>query len=61
MLITTDLHPPELDRIGLFRGVRLEELDGGYGEMFVRIKKIGGHEYMYLVENAREGGRHVMT
>jgi Transposase DDE domain len=27
--------------------------------MFVRIKKIGGHEYMYLVENAREGGRHV--
>jgi hypothetical protein len=27
--------------------------------MFVRVKKIGGHEYMYLVENAREGGRHV--
>jgi hypothetical protein len=27
--------------------------------MFVRVKKIGGHEYIYLVENAREGGRHV--
>ena len=27
--------------------------------MFVRVKKIGRHEYMYLVENAREGGRHV--
>ena|SRR5947199_1832192 len=27
--------------------------------MFVRVKKIGNHEYMYLVENAREGGRHV--
>ena len=27
--------------------------------MFVRVKKIGGYEYMYLVENAREGGRHV--
>ncbi|WP_316980125.1 IS1634 family transposase [Shumkonia mesophila] len=27
--------------------------------MFVRAKKIGGYEYLYLVENAREGGRHV--
>ena len=27
--------------------------------MFVRVKKIAGHEYLYLVENAREGGRHV--
>src|SRR5512144_1721740 len=27
--------------------------------MFVRVKKIGGYEYLYLVENAREGGRHV--
>jgi hypothetical protein len=27
--------------------------------MFVRVKKIGGHEYLYLVENVREGGRHV--
>ena len=27
--------------------------------MFVRVKKIGGYEYQYLVENAREGGRHV--
>jgi hypothetical protein len=27
--------------------------------MFVRVKKIGRHEYLYLVENAREGGRHV--
>ena len=27
--------------------------------MFVRVKKIGGHEYIYLVENVREGGRHV--
>jgi hypothetical protein len=26
--------------------------------MFVRIKKIGTHEYLYLVENARESGRH---
>jgi hypothetical protein len=25
--------------------------------MFVRVKKIGGYEYLYLVENAREGGR----
>jgi len=27
--------------------------------MFVRVKKIGQYEYLYLVENAREGGRHV--
>ncbi len=27
--------------------------------MFVRVKKIGGYEYLYLVENARQGGRHV--
>src|SRR6202166_1097849 len=27
--------------------------------MFVRVKKIGGYEYLYLVENAREDGRHV--
>ena len=27
--------------------------------MFVRVKKIAGYEYLYLVENAREGGRHV--
>ena len=27
--------------------------------MFVRVKKIGNYEYLYLVENAREGGRHV--
>lgn len=27
--------------------------------MFVRVKKIGEYEYLYLVENAREGGRHV--
>ena len=27
--------------------------------MFVRVKKIGGYEYLYLVENVREGGRHV--
>ena len=27
--------------------------------MFVRVKKIGGYEFLYLVENAREGGRHV--
>lgn len=27
--------------------------------MFVRVKKINGYEYLYLVENAREGGRHV--
>jgi hypothetical protein len=24
--------------------------------MFVRVKKIGKYEYLYLVENAREGG-----
>ena len=23
--------------------------------MFVRVKKIGAYEYLYLVENAREG------
>jgi hypothetical protein len=27
--------------------------------MFVRVKKIGAYEYLYLVENAREGRRHV--
>jgi hypothetical protein len=27
--------------------------------MFVRVKKIGSYEYLYLVENVREGGRHV--
>lgn len=27
--------------------------------MFVRVKKIGTYEYLYLVENVREGGRHV--
>jgi hypothetical protein len=27
--------------------------------MFVRVKKIGRYEYLYLVENIREGGRHV--
>src|ERR1700746_4072815 len=27
--------------------------------MFVRVKKIGKYEYLYLVETAREGGRHV--
>ena len=27
--------------------------------MFVRVKKIGTYEHLYLVENAREGGRHV--
>ena len=27
--------------------------------MFVRVKKIGPYEYLYLVVNAREGGRHV--
>jgi Transposase DDE domain len=29
------------------------------GTMFIRVKKIGAYEYLYLVENAREGGRHV--
>jgi hypothetical protein len=27
--------------------------------MFIRVKKIGSHEYLYLVENTREAGRHV--
>src|SRR5262245_32111193 len=27
--------------------------------MFVRVKKIGAYEYLYLAENAREGVRHV--
>ena len=27
--------------------------------MFIRVKTIGPYEYLYLVENAREGGRHV--
>jgi hypothetical protein len=26
--------------------------------MFVRVKKIGPCEYLYLVESVREGGRH---
>jgi hypothetical protein len=30
-----------------------------FGAMFVRVKKIGPYEYLYLVENVREGGRHV--
>src|SRR5215203_6834203 len=31
----------------------------GCPTMFVRVKKIGPYEYLYLVENVREGGRHV--
>jgi hypothetical protein len=31
----------------------------GCRALFVRVKKIGAYEYRYLVENAREGGRHV--
>jgi hypothetical protein len=31
----------------------------GQAAMFVRVKKIGPYEYLYLVENVREGGRHV--
>ncbi len=27
--------------------------------MFIRVKKIGAYEYLDLVANAREGGRHV--
>jgi hypothetical protein len=27
--------------------------------MLIRVKKIGPYEYLYLVENAREDGRHV--
>src|SRR5690242_5288802 len=27
--------------------------------MFIRVKKIGPYEYLYLVGNAREDGRHV--
>src|ERR1700748_1314517 len=27
--------------------------------MFIRVKKSGPYAYLYLVENAREGGRHV--
>jgi hypothetical protein len=27
--------------------------------VFVRTQRINGHDYVYLVENAREGGRHV--
>jgi hypothetical protein len=27
--------------------------------VFVRIKRVNGHDYVYLVENVREGGRHV--
>src|ERR1700710_412418 len=27
--------------------------------MFVRVEKSGGYEYLYLVENIREDGRHV--
>jgi hypothetical protein len=27
--------------------------------MFVRVKKVGAYEYLCLVENAGEGGRHV--
>jgi Transposase DDE domain len=46
-----------LDRIALF--VVLWPGPPGCTTMFVRVKKIGAHEYLYLVENAREGGRHV--
>src|ERR671933_2945786 len=31
----------------------------GCRDMFVRVKKVGRYEYLYLVENVREGGRHV--
>jgi hypothetical protein len=34
-------------------------LRAGCSTMFIRVKKIGAYEYLYLVENAREGGRHV--
>jgi hypothetical protein len=27
--------------------------------VFVRIKRVNGHDYVYLVENIREGGRHL--
>jgi hypothetical protein len=27
--------------------------------MLIRVKKIGPYEYLYLVENDREGGRHL--
>ena len=27
--------------------------------MFIRVKKIGQYEYLYLVQSVREGGRHV--
>jgi hypothetical protein len=27
--------------------------------VFVRLKRVNGHDYVYLVENLREGGRHV--
>jgi hypothetical protein len=27
--------------------------------MFISLQKIGSHEHLYLVENTREGGRHV--
>ncbi len=27
--------------------------------MFVRVKRVNGHDYVYLVENVREAGRHV--
>src|ERR1700748_3570874 len=30
-----------------------------YRVMFIRVKKIGSHEYLYLVENTRAAGRHV--
>lgn len=33
--------------------------EAGCRAMFVRVKKIGAYEYLYLVGNAREGGRHV--
>jgi hypothetical protein len=46
-----------LDRIALF--VVLIVGSPGCPTMFVRVKKIGAYEYLYLVENAREGGRHV--
>src|ERR1044071_7186797 len=34
-------------------------LQSGCRAMFVRVKKVGRYEYLYLVENVREDGRHV--
>ena len=27
--------------------------------VFIRVKRVNGNDYVYLVENVREGGRHV--